>query len=67
MNRKLHKIAEEKEYCCIFQLIRHTMGFGTARLANALDITERCVRARRREYRLKVLKPCDKCHSLFSG
>lgn len=59
MNKKLHKIADSLNYCCVYKMFKSTGSWPTKSLATELGVTPRCIRARRHDLRTGKLK-CPK-------
>lgn len=59
MNNKLNNEMEKRGYCCMYSFIKDTMGWQTKELARELGVSTRCIRDRRRQFRLHKIKPCE--------
>ena len=56
MNLKLHRAALRAGYCCLYALLWDTAHMKTAALAAVLNVTPRCIRQRRRAFRLGLIR-----------
>ena len=56
MNLKLHRAALRAGYCCLYALLWDTAYMRTGDLARALRVSTRCIRRRRREFRLGLIR-----------
>lgn len=55
MNKKLQKIADEREVCCVYQLFVTTAHWQVKHLADTLNLTPRCIRQNRHNLRVGTL------------
>ena len=56
MNKKLQKIADERDVCCVYRMFATTMHWQSKNLARELSVTPRCIRQNRHNLRTGELK-----------